>query len=63
MESEPHTQAQNSLFGPDHLDHDLQAISFKKKAVGKASYIPPSPIQFHAQMQQVIILGLVPSDK
>lgn len=51
MESEPHTQAQNILFGPDHLDHDLQAISFKKEAVGTASYIPPSPIQFHAQMQ------------
>lgn len=41
---DPHTQAQKTLFGPDHLEHDMQTISFRKEDVDIASYIPPSPI-------------------
>lgn len=33
-----------SLDETDHLEYDLQAMSFRKEAVGIVSYIPPSPI-------------------
>lgn len=51
-----------SLDETDYLEHDWQAMSFRKEAVGRV-ISHHHQYQFPSLMQYVIVLGLVPNHK